>query len=89
MKTLKTEIYQYKIPSFYLSLIFNGDMSGLNDDDIKAWDKFEKNINDEFKNYTWDIPKDDFETHFCKYNDVLGYIGCDCIDMNLVEFINQ
>ena len=61
----------------------------LDDGTYKNVDKFEKNRNDEFKNYTWDIPKDDFETHFCKYNDVLGYIGCDCIDMNLVEFINQ
>ena len=83
----KHEIYTYTIPTMFLSTIFNADSSGLEDSNIEAWDKFESVINDTYEDYTWDMPADNAEGGFYKYNDVFGWLGCDCIELKLYVWL--
>ena len=80
-----THRYTYRIPDILLSAIFNGDISGLGQDDIDSLNKFMDGIDDEFDHYTWDMPKDDQESYFCRDNDVFN-LACNVYDLDLVIF---
>lgn len=73
----------FKIPSHYLSLIFNGDASGYEDADIKAWEQFEQQmIADGFINGHWSYP-DNQESYFSYSNDVHN-LGDNVVDLQWV-----
>lgn len=78
------EITPYRIPEIFLSAMFNGDISGLEDDDINKWNKFEERIDSEYNSYTWSIPEDDFESYFTQFHDVPGILACNCVDIDLI-----
>jgi len=73
--------YEYTIPAYMLCAIEYGDTSGLSDSDEKALDDFLESL-----------PKGDrvlsFGTisEFTTSNDVLGFIGCDCVHATLTIF---
>lgn len=75
---MKFTEYEYTIPAHMLCAIEYGDTSGLSDQDEKALDKFLESL-----------PKGNrvlsFGTisEFTTSNDVLGYIGCDCVQATL------
>lgn len=76
---MKTETYI--IPDFYLAALFNGDSSGLSDEDEKALDSF---VETEMK------PKRRFNAidtgqglGFLRYHDLepYGVLACDCVEV--------
>jgi hypothetical protein len=86
LKSTKGEIEPtiYTIPACFLSLIFNGDASGLEDDDIKAWQQFQQQmITDGFTNGHWSYP-DNQESWLCSYNDVTR-LGADVVHIEWVD----
>ena len=72
--------YEYRIPSYYLSLIFNGDSSGLTDDDLTRWEEFEA-FEDFHPHGHWEMPDDQAESYFATDNDV-NNLGGDVIDLH-------
>lgn len=78
MKLITTE----KIPVWALSAIFNGDYTGLTDEDERVLDEW---LNQEWiKGTTFEIVHDDcenFETYF-SYYPAFG-LGSDVVDVNI------
>jgi hypothetical protein len=74
--------HTFKIPERYLTLIFNGDTTGLEKEDVEAWEKFV--TSNDLTNGHWSCP-DDTESYFSWSNDVhsLGdnVVGVQWVDM--------
>ena len=78
MATLKY-IGTYQIPTFAVSAIINDDYSGINDDDEKAI----KNFLDGFSGgFIADWSQNIDNPYFSAYNDILGYIGAEVVDVD-------
>lgn len=74
----------FRIPEHYLSLIFNGDASGYEEEEIKAWEEFEQQmIANGYTNGHWNYPEDT-EAYFSHTNDVHN-LGDDVVDLQWVE----
>jgi len=71
------ETIEFTIPSHFLSALFNGDVSGLSDEDDKALDKF---TDDNLKRYSMFHAVDDSDAGFMSYHDMRNYgiLACDC-----------
>lgn len=73
----------FQIPEHYLSLIFNDDATGLEEEDIKAWEEFEQGmIANGFKGH-WSYP-DNQESYFTWCNDVTD-IGDAVVDLQWLD----
>lgn len=73
--------YDYQFPSYALCALFNGDLEGLEDDDIANFNRFmkqNKNID------VWDDKEPDSEPYFCRYPE-FG-LACDVVDLVGIEF---
>lgn len=82
--------YEFKMPSFLLSAIYNGDVSGLNDEDIRTFNRVEQKAHDLMKkekgsSYVWGMDDPDQEPYFTWNPDFIN-LGCDVVDMQLVIF---
>jgi len=76
----------YLIPDFYLSYIFNGDDSGLNQEEKEAFDKFAQDKTKNLK--AWHFACDDpHDSSFHKWHDMTPYgiLACDCVLIEIVE----
>jgi hypothetical protein len=73
----------YRLPAHWASAFFNGDLTGLDDDDAAA---FERVVDGESLPDPLAIAEDDPEfgpeSFFCKYHDArpYGVLACDCYD---------
>jgi len=74
------ETYTYQFPTYALSALFNGDYSGLDDEDIENLEAFLKR-----ESYidVWDCDSDD-EGSFTSHPE-FG-LACDCIEVTGVVF---
>ena len=73
--------YDYQFPSYALPALFNGDLDGLDDDDIANFDRFmEQNKNID----VWDDKEPDSEPYFCRYPE-FG-LACNVVDLVGIEF---
>ena len=73
--------YDYQFPTYALCALFNGDLEGLEDDDIANFNRFmkqNKNID------VWDDKEPDSEPYFCRYPE-FG-LACDVVDLVGIEF---
>jgi hypothetical protein len=68
---------EYRVPAWAACIIANADISGLNDEELAAWDKFEQSVGAHL------ILGDDLG--FCHTNDVDRYAGDCCQAYTLVE----
>lgn len=73
---MKFETYEYTVPTWSLSIIANADSSGLEDEDIEAFEQFETELLAVHgKGYQLIATEQDLG--FCHSNDVDGY-AADC-----------
>lgn len=73
----------YTIPARFLPLIFNDDISGLDDDDVKEWEKF---VSDEQLSEAqghWSYDSEDYGEYFSWSNDVTN-LGDNVVDIQWV-----
>lgn len=70
---MEFDYYEYKIPTCYLVALVNGDISGLNDEDIKTLDEFVETLPEY---WTFEFGE---EVYFSYDNDVDRY-GNDVVD---------
>ena len=73
--------YEYQFPSYALCALFNGDFSGLEDEDIENFNRFmdqNKNID------VWDDKEPDQEPYFTHYPE-FG-LACDVVDLVGIEY---
>lgn len=70
--------YDYIIPSHMLCAIEYGDYTGISDDDEIAIDRFLESLPKGNRILSYGTV-----SHFTHRNDVLGSIGCDCVDATL------
>ena len=83
----KIETLPYIIPSHYLSFIFNGDQSGLSEQEIILWEQFE--LNEQSPNGHWStVPENDpdydgDQSYFSWSHDMIrtGVLPCDCTNL--------
>lgn len=73
--------YDYQFPSYALPALFNGDLEGLDDDDIANFNRFmEQNKNID----VWEDKEPDSEPYFCHYPE-FG-LACNVVDLIGIEF---
>lgn len=73
--------YDFQFPSYALPALFNGDLDGLDDDDIANFNRFmEQNKNID----VWDDKEPDSEPYFCRYPE-FG-LACNVVDLIGIEF---
>lgn len=73
--------YEYQFPSYALPALFNGDLEGLDDDDIANFERFmEQNKNID----VWEDKEPDSEPYFCKCPE-FG-LSCNVVDLIGIEF---
>ncbi len=73
--------YDYQFPSYALCALFNGDLDGLDDDDIENFNRFiEQNKNID----VWDDKDPDSEPYFCTSPE-FG-LACDVVDLVGIEY---
>ena len=73
--------YEYQFPSYALCALFNGDLDGLEDEDIANFERFmEQNKNID----VWDDKEPDQEPYFAPYPE-FG-LACDVVDLVGIEF---
>lgn len=75
---MKFTEYEYTIPAHMLCAIEYGDTSGLSDEDEKALDKFLESLPKGNRVLSFEV-----FSEFTTSNDVLGRIGCDCVQATL------
>lgn len=74
----------FQVPEYLLSLIINGDDSGLSDKEIKQWENFADSLtDDEFKSGHWSYDSEDNEAYFSHTNDVTN-LGGNVVDIQWV-----
>jgi hypothetical protein len=88
MKTIAE--YGFKMPSFLLSAIYNGDFSGMTDADIRTYNRVEQKADDlmnknKGSSYVWGMIDPEQEPYFTWSPDFIK-LGCDVVDMQLVIF---
>ena len=73
--------YNYQFPAYALCALFNGDLDGLDDDDIDLFNRFmEQNKNIDI----WDDKEPDQESYFTHYPE-FG-LACNVVDLVGIEF---
>jgi len=73
--------YEYQFPSYALCALFNGDLDGLDDDDIELFNRFmEQNKNID----VWDDKEPDQEPYFTHYPE-FG-LACNVVDLVGIEY---
>jgi hypothetical protein len=73
--------YKYQFPAYALCALFNGDLDGLDDDDIDLFNRFmEQNKNID----VWDDKEPDQEQYFAPYP-AFG-LACNVVDLIGIEF---
>ena len=80
---------EYMLPAYSMSMIHNGDESGLNEEDIRAVQAFYTHlqiVREDLKveHFIIGVPDDDQESYFSSYNDIDGYLGNDVYDIQVV-----
>lgn len=81
--SINFEPIEYTLPEWALSAIFNGDTTGLSDDDERALEAF---LNSEdFSNGHWAYPED-LEAYFSHSNDV-DNLGGNVVDVQFMKRI--
>ena len=73
--------YEYQFPAYALCALFNGDLDGLEDEDIENFERFmdqNKNID------VWDDKEPDQEPYFAPYPE-FG-LACNVVDLVGIEF---
>ena len=83
MSNYKT--YDYVLPIYALPALINADVSGLEDQEIRAIDDFEQTVINRHGIGHWSKPNDD-EHYFAHYNDIDGSLGNDCEDWQYIVF---
>ena len=83
------EIYQYVLPTYALSALINGDISGLEDSEIETIEAFERRVIKRHGVGHWEqqdkvILSD--KSYFAPYNDIDGTLGNDCEDYQYIVF---
>lgn len=73
--------YNYTIPAHMVCAIEYGDMSGLSDSDEKVLNVFIDSLPKGNRCLSFEV-----FTEFTNENDVLGRIGCDCVEATLTLF---
>jgi hypothetical protein len=73
--------YDYQFPAYALCALFNGDLDGLDDDDIANFERFmEQNKNID----AWEDKDPDSEPYFTPYPE-FG-LACNVVDLVGIEF---
>ena len=73
--------YEYQFPSYALCALFNGDLDGLDDEDIELFESFmERNKQID----VWDDKEPDQEPYFCKFPE-FG-LATNVVDLIGIEF---
>jgi hypothetical protein len=73
--------YDYQFPSYALNALFNGDLDGLDNDDIANFERFmEQNKNIDI----WEDKDPDSEPYFTHYPE-FG-LACNVVDLVGIEF---
>jgi len=67
--------YNFRLPTWALVYIVNGDQSHLTDEEVQAVDDFLT----EYKGMHFIVPDD--EPFFTHKNDIDGYVGCNVMDV--------
>ena len=85
---MKSESVTYVVPTWSLSYLFNGDLSGYTDEEETAITQFEQDCNEYARqqgaSHCHFSLIDGEEPYFRPCNDVTGFIGGDVEDINLV-----
>lgn len=73
------ELIEYTVPQHYLTALFYGDLSGLNDDEIKAYEAHQDHLEAEGLLGT---PTGDYQNlGFCHSNDI-DHLAGDCYSIS-------
>lgn len=73
--------YDYQFPSYALCALFNGDLDGLDDDDIELFNRFmEQNKNID----VWDDKEPNQDPYFTHYPE-FG-LACNVVDLVGIEY---
>ena len=83
---IKYEIVEYTLPAYWASALINGDVSGMEDDEIIQLDKFVDDVVIEHGHACFTIADDDDEPSFTAYHDAkyLGVLAADCFTYTLL-----
>ena len=81
------ETYEYVLPTYALSALINGDVSGLEDNEVETIEQFERRVIKRHGVGHW-AQQDNagYESYFAHYNDIDGTLGNDCEDWQYVVF---
>lgn len=83
---MKTEQIQYNLPADWACAFINNDVSGMEDEDIQAMEKWLENNKESLGNGFWSVSED--EPDFYKYHDAHGYVlACDCLEFTRVIYL--
>ena len=85
---------EYMLPAYSMSMIHNGDESGLDEEDIRNVQSFYtqlQNVQDGLKAeyFIIGVPDDEQEAYFSSYNDIDGSLGNDVYDIQVVFLREQ
>ncbi len=83
LETEDDELLEFDIPTWALSVLINGDNSGLEDEDIKKLDAFIQETIDEYGNANFMSGGESEEPSFRWRNDIDGVLGADVITLYL------
>lgn len=76
---VEVERLKFRIPTWALSYIVNGDMSALEYEEVEKIDDFLKMLVGNYGNGIWDFGNIE-EVSFAPKNDIDGYLGADVVD---------
>ena len=80
---------EYRLPAYSMSMIHNGDESGLEEEDIRNVKAFYTHLQIEqdalkAEYFIIGVPEDDQEPYFAIYNDIDGHLGNNVYDIQVV-----
>ena len=81
--------YDFRVPSFLMTGIINGDSSGYTEEDedtLAAVIKHFNKLTPKCGHWTLEIPAEDNESYFTSNPDFIN-LGCDVYDLKLTIFI--
>lgn len=75
----------YTIPARFLSLIFNGDKSGLDDEDLELFEQFieREELLESQGHWSYDVEEN--KHYFSKMNDITRWLGDEVVDIQWIK----
>jgi hypothetical protein len=77
------QIETYTLPEHWLSALFNGDDSGLDESDCEALEAFTDSVVADY-GQAWPVDYDESGAGFMRYHDAqpFGVLACDCVEVS-------